>query len=71
MGFRKLLILTGGVAAGYFLYKYYSKWYHEPVAQWEDEPGPTIEDSPIDEASWESFPASDPPAFNMSRSRAG
>jgi len=42
---------------------------HGGVCDWDfsgETPHDSIESQPVDEASWESFPASDPPSFSRS-----
>ena len=67
----RMLLAAGLVAAaGYYVYRCFVKGQCELESQWADLPDPVVEENPVDEASWESFPASDPPSFNISRTGA-
>ena len=70
MKIRKLIALGLVATAGFYLYRCFAKGLCENESQWADLPDPVVEGNPVDEASWESFPASDPPSFNVSRSAA-
>lgn len=70
MKIRKLIALGLVATAGYYFYRCFAKCQYENESQWADLPDPVVEENPVDEASWESFPASDPPSFNVSRSAA-
>lgn len=66
------MLLAAGLAAagGYYVYRCFVKGQCDIAPQWADLPDPAVEENPVDEASWESFPASDPPSFSVSRSAA-
>lgn len=68
MGFRTLIALGIGAAAGYYVYRLILQAQDNSEPQGTSAPEPWGEVDAIDEASWESFPASDAPAFNSARS---
>jgi hypothetical protein len=71
MKIAKLLALGVIATAGYYLYRCFASSRCDFNSQWDEVPDPAVAKNPIDEASWESFPASDPPSFNVSRSATG
>ena len=70
MKISKLLALGALAAAGYYYYRNLVKSQGRAASQWAEQPSPEIESNPVDEALWESFPASDPPSFNSKRTVA-
>jgi hypothetical protein len=68
MKIQKILALGIVAAAGYYLYRCFAAARCDWDSQTAELPDSVIEENPVDEASWESFPASDAPSFNLSRS---
>jgi hypothetical protein len=71
MRIAKLLALGVVAAAGYYFYRCFAAGRCDFELKGDEVPDPAVARNPIDEASWESFPASDAPSFNVSRSAAG